>query len=94
MVADFDSRGIWWTAWSVVKPLLIGCRGFTPDLVLLDMLMPGITGREVLIKIKSTKQLAEVPVIVVSALDDQGGDCSASVWARRITFPRHSTPPC
>lgn len=44
---------------------------FTPDLVLLDMLMPGITGREVLIKIKSTKQLAEVPVIVVSALDDQ-----------------------
>ena len=44
---------------------------FTPDLVLLDMLMPGITGRDVLIEMKKTKALANVPVIVVSALDDQ-----------------------
>lgn len=44
---------------------------YTPDLVLLDMLMPGLTGRDVLAAIKQISSLAEVPVIVISALDDQ-----------------------
>lgn len=44
---------------------------FTPDLVLLDMLMPGLTGREVLAAIKQIEQSADIPVIVISALDDQ-----------------------
>ncbi len=44
---------------------------FTPDLVLLDMLMPGISGRDVLSAMKSMGNLSDVPVIVISALGDQ-----------------------
>lgn len=44
---------------------------FTPDLVLLDMLMPGLSGRDVLTAIKHIGGLSDVPVIVISALDDQ-----------------------
>ena len=44
---------------------------FTPDLVLLDMLMPGLSGRDVLSAMKSIGHLSDIPVIVISALDDQ-----------------------
>ena len=44
---------------------------YTPDLVLLDMLMPGLTGREVLAAMKQISNVAEIPIIVISALDDQ-----------------------
>jgi CheY-like chemotaxis protein len=41
-----------------------------PDLVLLDLLMPGISGFEVLDRLKNNDILSAVPVIIVSALDD------------------------
>ncbi len=40
------------------------------DLVLLDMLMPDMHGDEVLKRIKSDKNLRDLPVIVISALDE------------------------
>ncbi len=42
-----------------------------PDLVLLDLLMPGISGFEVLGLLKNSDVLRSVPVIIVSALDDR-----------------------
>ncbi len=39
------------------------------DLVLLDMMMPDISGYEVLTELKADARLCEVPVIVISALD-------------------------
>lgn len=39
------------------------------DLVLLDIMMPGIDGREVLRRIKTDEALRHVPVIMISALD-------------------------
>jgi sigma-B regulation protein RsbU (phosphoserine phosphatase) len=39
------------------------------DLVLLDIMMPGIDGREVLRRIKSDEKLRHLPVIMISALD-------------------------
>ena len=42
-----------------------------PDLILLDVMMPAMDGFEVCRRIRSTPQLAEVPIIILTALDDQ-----------------------
>jgi sigma-B regulation protein RsbU (phosphoserine phosphatase) len=41
------------------------------DMVMLDMIMPGLDGYQVLTKIKTDPQLAEIPVIMISALDQE-----------------------
>src|SRR5450432_411188 len=41
-----------------------------PDLILLDVNMPEMTGYEVCERLKSTPELAEVPVIFLSALNE------------------------
>lgn len=41
-----------------------------PDLVLLDILMPGMDGYEVLNRIKKDSSQRNIPVIVISAIDD------------------------
>ncbi|MBI5805972.1 response regulator [candidate division TA06 bacterium] len=38
-----------------------------PDLVLLDVMMPGLTGYEVCQKIKSDPQLSGIPVVILTA---------------------------
>lgn len=43
---------------------------FTPDLILLDVMMPGMDGFEVCEQLRANPLLAEVPVIMVTALDD------------------------
>jgi CheY-like chemotaxis protein len=42
-----------------------------PDLLLLDILLPGISGIDVLEKIKSNPKLKDIPVVIFSNLDDQ-----------------------
>ncbi len=42
-----------------------------PDIILLDLILPGINGFEVLEKLKSQKGLAQIPVIIVSNLGGQ-----------------------
>ncbi len=42
-----------------------------PDLILLDVMMPGMDGFEVCQRLRQDPILAEVPIILVTALDDQ-----------------------
>lgn len=41
-----------------------------PDLILLDVMMPGMDGYEVCRKLRDVPNLAEIPVLLVTALDD------------------------
>ncbi len=43
----------------------------SPDLVLLDVMMPGLDGYEVCRRLRADPSLAEVPVIMVTSLDDR-----------------------
>jgi CheY-like chemotaxis protein len=42
---------------------------FKPDLILLDLLMPQVSGFDILQKLKSDLATSEIPVIVVSAVN-------------------------
>lgn len=43
-------------------------EGFLPDIILLDLIMPNMDGREFLQEIKKIPRIADVPVLVLSNL--------------------------
>jgi CheY-like chemotaxis protein len=59
------------------KPALEGGAGLQlaqrepPDVMLLDLMLPDMTGFEVCEKIKQNPQTAEIPIIMVTALADE-----------------------
>lgn len=54
---------------------LIAGGGF--DLMLLDMVMPGMSGLEVLADVRGTPDLADLPIIVMTARSDSGAAVEA-----------------
>jgi class 3 adenylate cyclase/CheY-like chemotaxis protein len=48
-------------------------QSHAPDLVLLDLLMPDMSGYEVLQAIRSNKTLRRIPVVMISGLQDEQG---------------------
>ena len=54
---------------------LIAGRGF--DLVLLDMMMPGMSGIEVLAELRAGPRTADLPVIMITARSDSGAAVEA-----------------
>ncbi|MEH1824309.1 MAG: response regulator [Nostoc sp.] len=52
------------------KMALTACQMVLPDVILLDINMPGMDGYEVCQQLKADEKTCEVPVIFISALDD------------------------
>lgn len=53
-------------------------RTVSPDLVLLDIMMPGINGIDLCKIFQSTSELKHIPIVIVSALDDIGSKKDAA----------------
>jgi len=49
----------------------------SPDLILLDVMMPGMDGYEVAAKVKGNRATKDIPIIIVSSLHDRGAKWSA-----------------
>lgn len=54
-----------------------GTGRFLPDLILLDLNMPGIDGRQLLMEVKQDQRLCHIPVIVVTTSDSENDIISA-----------------
>lgn len=52
------------------KMALMAVKTVQPDLILLDIMMPGMDGYQVCKELKNNQTLAKVPVIFLSALND------------------------
>jgi len=50
---------------------LAAARSGRPDLILLDLILPGIDGRRVLQQLKDDPQLRHIPVAIISIVDDR-----------------------
>jgi signal transduction histidine kinase len=50
---------------------LAKAREIQPDLILLDVMMPGMDGYEVCRQLRADAELAQVPIFMVTALDDR-----------------------
>lgn len=52
-----------------------------PDLMLLDVMMPGMTGYEVTQRIRQSEHLAEVPVVLITAYGEENATTGEAVGA-------------
>ncbi len=64
-----------------------------PELVLLDLMLPGIDGFKVLEKIKADSEIAETPVIILSNLGQKKDiDKGMELGAQDFLIKAHFTP--
>ena len=58
-------------------------RAHTPDLILLDVMMPGMDGFEVIRQLKGEEALASIPVIFITARDDADSEAQGLMLGAR-----------
>jgi CheY-like chemotaxis protein len=56
------------------EQVLTLARTAAPDLILLDMILPKMSGLDVLKMLKKTKETAEIPVVVLTGLSPKNAD--------------------
>ena len=66
---------------------LAGARDFRPDLILLDVMMPGESGLEVLRRLRLDPELAPTTVIIVSAWSSESDRRAAAAADRFVGKP-------
>ncbi len=54
-----------------------------PDLLILDLLLPGIKGPEICRRVKSGERTKEIPVIILSASDGDGEKAGADAYVAK-----------
>lgn len=52
---------------------------YKPDLILLDLMLPGVNGLDIFNKIKSNKHLSHIPILIITAITD-GSTLSDNFW--------------
>jgi CheY-like chemotaxis protein len=68
-ILTFEGYKVWTAAGGVEG--LTKARAAAPDLILCDIVMPGLLGYDVYAEIQQDERLAEVPVVFLSGLADQ-----------------------
>jgi len=58
------------TAKSGKEALELLCKGFTPSIIILDVLMPHMDGWETYTRIKAMNLLHDVPILFLTAVDE------------------------
>ena len=69
------------------------CRIIHPDLIILDLVMPRLSGEEVLARLRADRKIRETPVVVLTA-DERETTAAAVLDAGATDFvakPVHST---
>jgi DNA-binding response OmpR family regulator len=62
-------------------------RELNPDVVILDLMLPRLSGLEVLARMSSDKQLKNVPVLVITAWNETREDVLAAGASEFVTKP-------
>jgi len=64
-----------------------------PDLILLDLILPGIDGFEVISRIRKNKTIEAIPIIILSNLGEKGDvDRGIKLGANDYMIKAHFTP--
>jgi len=64
-----------------------------PDLILLDLILPGIDGFEVISRIRKNKTIESIPIIILSNLGEKGDvDRGIKLGANDYMIKAHFTP--
>jgi DNA-binding response OmpR family regulator len=64
-----------------------------PDLILLDLILPGIDGFEVLSRMKSSEEISSIPVIILSNLGQKEDvERGLNLGAKDYLIKAHFTP--
>ena len=72
---------------------LHAARHFQPDLILLDVLMPELDGREVAREMQADPALQDVPIIFVTSLSADGKISTVGFLMATLLSPSHSISP-
>jgi PleD family two-component response regulator len=67
----FESEGYEVTIAPTGEEALDLCRSKLPDVILLDIMMPGVDGYEVCRRLRSNARTSHVPILFVTALDER-----------------------